>query len=128
MYRKEKTYSSDLLFLETEVMDPRQLFFYYTLMRQQKNRNRLEKNEHIYNTRKKDSTYLPPFYAQNYRTKITNEYLKGTALYFADSFSAPLNLYNFGILKFIGFLADTETISDTLDLCKGDSVLTRRDI
>ncbi|KAJ8974902.1 hypothetical protein NQ317_015291, partial [Molorchus minor] len=47
------------------------------------------------------------------------EYLKGTALYFAASFSAPLNLYNFGILKFIGFLADTETILDTLDLCKG---------
>ncbi|KAJ8952160.1 hypothetical protein NQ317_013151 [Molorchus minor] len=48
-----------------------------------------------------------------------SEYLKGTALYFAASFLAPLKFYNFGTLKFIGFLADTETILDTLDLCKG---------
>ncbi|KAJ8965974.1 hypothetical protein NQ317_001795 [Molorchus minor] len=50
----------------------------------------------------------PPF---SYANKI--EYLKGTALYFAASFSASLNLYNFGTLKFIGFLADT-----VKDLCK----------
>ncbi|KAJ8982470.1 hypothetical protein NQ317_000428 [Molorchus minor] len=40
---------------------------------------------------------------------MEKEYLKGTVLYFAGSFSARLKLYNFGTLKFIAFLADTVT-------------------
>ncbi|KAJ8970825.1 hypothetical protein NQ317_019728 [Molorchus minor] len=54
-----------------------------------------------------------------HRLSEFEEYLKGTALYFAASFSAPLNPYNFGILKFIGFLADYVRFAQGVkDLCK----------
>ena len=61
MFKKEITYPSDLLFKEARLFDPRQLFFFHSMLRQQRTKTTLKKNEHVYNTRNKNTKYVPPF-------------------------------------------------------------------
>lgn len=60
MIKKDVTYPSNTLYKETSLMDPRQLFFYHSNIYQHKTQTNLKKNEHTYNTRNKNYTYLPP--------------------------------------------------------------------
>lgn len=60
IFNKNHTYPSDALYGETAIMDPRQLFYLHSSIRLHLNETTLEKNDHAYDTRKKNLTYLPP--------------------------------------------------------------------
>lgn len=58
MFRLKPTYPSDDLFAETQLMNPRLLYFYFLCIYQHKNKSKLKTREHIYETRYKDNIFI----------------------------------------------------------------------
>ena len=60
IYHKTNTYPTNELYSETNIFDPRQLFFLTVITRQQKHKNKLVNIEHNYNTRyRQNASHLP---------------------------------------------------------------------
>lgn len=76
---KEITYPTDLLYNDAGLLDPRQLFFVHCNIRQHQDKSSLKRNEHNYDTRRKNESYLPPFMYKSLGQK--SFYFLGPKLY-----------------------------------------------
>lgn len=117
MFNKEITYPSERLFKETRLLDPRQLFFYHSMLHQQKTKHNLKKGDHKYNTRNKDNLYLPPFMKKAIGQK-SYAYLSSmlyNQLPIELQNISNLNIFKYQLKQFI-FTTPRDMIHDMIDL------------
>ena len=96
MFNLPFSYPTDALYQESRLLDIRQLFFVSCVKRQFKNKNELEKINHFYNTRHRETSYSVPRTAKSLLQR--NYFYLGPKLY--NILPSELKgLHSFGLFK-----------------------------